>query len=64
MPTMHGSKDDGTPITDAMVEAMADQAEAGYDVDENPPASATRPTADGICSGPRRIGSSGPGTKA
>ena len=22
MPTMHGSKDDGTPITDAMVEAM------------------------------------------
>jgi len=34
MPTMHGSKDDGTPITDAMVEAMADQAEAGYDVDE------------------------------
>ncbi len=34
MPATHGNKDDGTPITDAMVEEMADQAEAGYDVDE------------------------------
>lgn len=30
----HGRKEDGTPITDDMVEAMADEAEAGYDVDE------------------------------
>lgn len=29
----HGRKEDGTPITDEMVEAMADEAEAGYDVD-------------------------------
>ena len=30
----HGRKEDGTAITDAMVEAMADEAEAGYDVEE------------------------------
>lgn len=28
------TQDDGTPVSDAMVEAMADQAEHGYDVDE------------------------------
>lgn len=32
MATTHGTKKDGTPITDAMVEALADEAEAGYDV--------------------------------
>ena len=30
----HGRKQDGTPITDAMVEALASEAEAGYDVEE------------------------------
>ncbi|MGH4013860.1 MAG: ribbon-helix-helix protein, CopG family [Pseudonocardiaceae bacterium] len=30
----HGVKADGTPITDEMVEAMADEAEQGYDVEE------------------------------
>lgn len=30
----HGHKADGTPITDEMVERMADQAERGYDVEE------------------------------
>lgn len=30
--TTHGTTKDGTPITDAMVEALADEAEAGYDV--------------------------------
>ncbi len=30
----HGTKADGTPITDEMVEAMADEAERGYDVEE------------------------------
>ncbi len=30
----HGRKQDGTLITDAMVEALADEAEAGYDVEE------------------------------
>jgi hypothetical protein len=30
----HGRKDDGTPITDDMVEAMADEAAAGFEVDE------------------------------
>ncbi len=30
----HGTKSDGTPITDEMVEAMADEAERGYDVEE------------------------------
>ena len=29
----HGNHKDGTPITDADVEAMADEAEQGYDVD-------------------------------
>jgi hypothetical protein len=32
--TDHGIKADGTPITDEVVEAMADEAEQGYDVDE------------------------------
>ncbi len=30
----HERKEDGTSITDEMVEAMADKAQAGYDVDE------------------------------
>lgn len=28
----HGSRSDGTPITDETVEALADEAERGYDV--------------------------------
>lgn len=32
MAKTHGTKKDGTPITDAMVEALADEAEAAYDV--------------------------------
>jgi predicted HicB family RNase H-like nuclease len=34
MTKAHGRRKDGTPITDEMVEAMADEAEAGYDVEE------------------------------
>ena len=34
MSKIHGYKKDGTPITDEMVEAMADEAEAGYEVEE------------------------------
>jgi hypothetical protein len=34
MPKTHGTTADGTPITDEMVERMADEAERGYDVDE------------------------------
>jgi predicted HicB family RNase H-like nuclease len=34
MSATHGNKADGTPITDEMVEAMADEAERGYDVEE------------------------------
>ncbi len=34
MPKTHGTKADGTPITDEMVEAMADEAEHGYKVDD------------------------------
>ncbi len=33
-PKSHGTKADGTPITDESVEALADEAERGYDVDE------------------------------
>lgn len=33
MTETHGTKADGTPITDEMVEAMTDEAEAGYDVE-------------------------------
>ena len=34
MAKTHGTKEDGTPITDEMIEAMADEADRGYDVDE------------------------------
>ncbi len=34
MAKTHGSKADGTPITDDMVEAMADEAERGYDLED------------------------------
>lgn len=34
MPQTHGSKNDGTPVTDEVVEELADEAERGYDVDE------------------------------
>jgi predicted HicB family RNase H-like nuclease len=34
MPTTHGEKADGSPITDKMIDAMADEAERGYDVAE------------------------------
>jgi hypothetical protein len=30
----HGIREDGTPVTDEMVEAMADEAERGYEVEE------------------------------
>jgi hypothetical protein len=29
----HGHREDGTPVTDAGIEAMADEAERGYDVE-------------------------------
>ncbi len=34
MSSTHGNKADGTPITDEVVEAMADEAERGYDLEE------------------------------
>ena len=34
MSTPHGHQADGTPITDELVEAMADEAERGYDMEE------------------------------
>ena len=34
MSETHGHKADGTPITDEMVEVLAEEAERGYDVDE------------------------------
>lgn len=34
MSGIHGTTADGAPITDEMVEAMADEAERGYDVEE------------------------------
>ncbi len=34
MSTKHGSRADGTPITDEVVEAMAAEAERGYDVED------------------------------
>lgn len=33
-PRIHGHTKSGKPITDADIEALADEAEAGYDVDE------------------------------
>ena len=32
-PETHGSLPDGTPVTDATVDALADEAERGYDVE-------------------------------
>jgi len=34
MAKTHATRDDGTPITDEMIEAMADEAERGYDVEK------------------------------
>jgi len=34
MSSSHGTRSDGTPITDEMVEALAEEAEQGYDVDQ------------------------------
>ncbi|MHB2023950.1 MAG: ribbon-helix-helix protein, CopG family [Mycobacteriales bacterium] len=34
MSKTHGTRKDGTPITDEVVEALADEAERGYDVDD------------------------------
>ena len=34
MPKDHGKMKDGTPVDDEMVEKLADEAEAGYDLDE------------------------------
>jgi len=34
MSSTHGHKADGTPITDEIVEAMADEAERGYEAEE------------------------------
>jgi len=34
MARTHGKQKDGTPITDQMIEQMADEAEQGYDVGE------------------------------
>ena len=34
MKTTHGTKADGTPITDEIIEVMADEAEHGYDIEE------------------------------
>ncbi len=34
MSGQHGTAEDGVPITEVMVEAMADEAEVGYDVEE------------------------------
>lgn len=33
MSAIHGTRADGTPITDEAVEALANEAERGYDVD-------------------------------
>lgn len=34
MPKDHGKRKDGTSVDDEMVEKLADEAEAGYDLDE------------------------------
>lgn len=34
MPKDHGKLKDGTPVSDDVVEKLADEAEAGYDVDD------------------------------
>ena len=34
MPKTHGTRSDGTPITDEAVQDLADEAERGYDVDD------------------------------
>lgn len=34
MPKDHGKLKDGTPVDDEMIDKLADEAEAGYDLDE------------------------------
>ena len=34
MPKTHGTRKDGTPVTDEVVDALADEAERGYDVED------------------------------
>ncbi len=34
MPKTHGTRKDGTPITDEVVKELADEAERGYDVED------------------------------
>lgn len=34
MTNNHGAKRDGSPVTDELIEALADEAERGYDVSE------------------------------
>lgn len=52
MPRDHGRLKDGKAITDEMVEKMADEAEAGYDVDEIERRRGGRPS---IGSGPASV---------
>jgi hypothetical protein len=60
MSAEHGHKADGTPITDEMIEAMADEAERGYDVEEilrrrprgRPPMGSAASTVESVRLGP------------
>src|SRR5687767_7087888 len=63
MPETHGTKADGTPITDEMVEAMADEAERGYDVEEPAAPPWWSPT-DGVGGRLSRVGAPGPRAQA
>ena len=64
MPEIHGTKADGTPITDEMVEAMADEAEAGYDVEELLRRRPGRSATDGIGGVLGRVGAPRPRARA
>ncbi|UNX55626.1 ribbon-helix-helix protein, CopG family [Georgenia sp. TF02-10] len=55
MEATHGTRADGTSISDEAVEAMADEAERGYDVEEiqrrrggRPPISSAAPSVESV----------------
>jgi hypothetical protein len=54
--TTHGRMTDGTPITDEMVEMIADDAERGYDVEQILRGRRRRPAIDGLGGVIGRIG--------
>jgi len=64
MPETQGTKADGMPISDELIEAMADEAERGYDVEEILRRSRGGRPPMGVRGVVGRVGASGPRAEA